>query len=223
MTKNLSLLLLLSFSGASLLAMQREGKEKNTEVTTFDKTRLQNHLAAQHQYANINELENDKIAASEKPQPVKVIRWTKDNNGKFIADETDEISTPLTALDNPFIKTVDLQQKFVDTQITLAEIEEAQTKLNTQRQESLVKLEAYLKKLNRRYNAQHFALEATKKLVPSLEKEIAQLTDLKTNAEQLSETQTKKYNDLGDLIRKTSKQIKEEKAKAAPKKSGWLW
>jgi hypothetical protein len=222
MTKNLSLLLLLSFSGASLLAMQREGKE-NTEVTTFDKTRLQNFLAKEHQYADASDLEKDKIGPKEKPQPVKVIKWTRTDDGKFIADETDEISTPITAADNPFIKTVDLQQKFVDTQITLAEIEEAQANLNKQRRENLVKLEAYLKKLDRRYNAQHFALEGNKKLISKLEKKIAKNTDLKTNAEQLSETTTKKYNDLGDLIRKTSQQIKEEKAKAAPKKSNWFW
>lgn len=163
-------------------------------------------------------------------KPAMAVTWTKQEDGKFVATESTEVSKPLTQAERPvdLLSTVVISTQYTEQQRILVQLQQEKDAAIKAEADQLDKLKAMATELSRKLTAKQTAevgsgltIENYKKQIADLQKkqdeEIAKKEQIAKDAQSLKEKLDQTTQDVA------AAEAAKKAADAANKKSWWSW
>lgn len=163
-------------------------------------------------------------------KPAMAVNWTKQEDGKFVATESTEVSKPLTQAERPvdLLSTVVISTQYTEQQRILVQLQQEKDAAIKAEADQLDKLKAMATELSRKLTAKQTAEAGSALTIENYKKQISDLQKLQdaelANKEQIA----KDAQSLKEKLAQTTQDVAaaeaaKKAADAANKKSWWSW
>jgi chromosome segregation ATPase len=172
----------------------------------------------------------EKVTVATASKPAMAVTWTKQEDGKFVATESTEVSKPLAKADRPvdLLSTIALSSEYTQQQSILNKLQQDKEAAIQAEAKQLDTLKAMVTELSRKLSAKQTAEAGTNLAIANFDKEIAKLQALKAAEIAVKDQTASDVEMLKKSIAQTTKDVAaaeaaKRAADAANKKSWSLF